>query len=198
MYESIFLGRTLGAFLALLLIWFGVLCGWLVFKPSLASAIETLSKEDAERYRAVYKMLSPLIGVAWIFAGMVALTAYGVEALNWPHPNWLGATFVPGLRVSAEILFVGAFGQGVDLVLSGACMVESWIRRQKLECKLGPLRRPLLWFLRNSGIVYSFILVGLVAALKYQGAATDMVLGIAGTLILSRVFARASWQLQKL
>jgi hypothetical protein len=194
-YASEVFGRTWGSLLVLFLIWIGLLIVWLVFKPSLASAMEALSRTEAERYRAIYKILNPLIGRTWAFAGILALTAYGVEVFNWPHPNWLGTTIVPGLRAAAEILIVAAFGQGVDLVLRSASIIEGWIKREKLEGKLGPLQRPLLWFLRNPGVAYSIVLVGLVSTFKYQGAATEMVLGVAGTLILGRLFAGVSRQL---
>ncbi len=198
MYAEIFLERTWESFLTLFLLWIGVLFVWLVFKPSLASAMGTLSPEEAERYRAVYKILNPKIGSTWIVAGILALTAYCAEAFNWPNPNWLGTTFVPGLRVSAEILIGAAFGQGVDLVLRVASVMEHWIRREKLEWKLGRVQGPLLWFLRNPGVVYSAFLIGLISTLRYQGAASDMVLGVAGTLILTRSYGRVSAQLEKL
>jgi hypothetical protein len=198
MYATIFLERTWESLLTLFLLWISLLLVWLFFKPSLAPDMETISSEDAERYRNIYERLNPKIGKTWLAGGMLALAAFGVETLNWPHANWLGATFVPLLRVLAEILIGAAFGQAVDLMLRGAPIIERWIRREKREQGLGRVRVPLLWFLRNPSVVFAVLLVGLVSIVGYQGAPTDMVLNISGALIVTRYLGPVLGKLEQL
>ena len=176
----------------LFVVWVAMLLYWLVLKPSLARDMESLSSQEAEKYRAHYEVANPRIARTWIAGGILALVAYGVMIINWPHANWMGTTLVPLLRVLAEFSIGAAFGQGVDLVLSGASVVERWIKRQKPEKQFGRAAEPILWFLRNPSVAFALLVVAFVSTIGYEGAATEMVLNIAGALIVTKYLSSGS------
>jgi hypothetical protein len=192
MYASIFFARTWESLAFLFVAWVVILLVWLILKPSLARDMESVSPQDAEIYRAVYERANPRIGRTWIAGGILAMAAYAVMLINWPHENWSGTTLVPLLRVLAEFSIGAAFGQGVDLVLGGAPVVERWIKREEREKSLGRAAAPLLWFLRNPSLVFAIILISLVSIIGYQGDATEMVLNIAGALIVTKYLGPVS------
>jgi hypothetical protein len=198
MYASTFWDRTWESLLLLFPLWLVSLLAWLIFKPSLATDVEKFNQEDAERYRAVYEVLNPKIGITWAAGGVLAFAAYGVMVVNWPHSNWLATTFVPLLRILAEILIGAAFGQGVDLALRGAPIIERWIRHERVEQGFGRARAASLWFLRNPSVVFALFLIGFVSIAGYRGAATDMVLNIAGALIVTRYLGPVASRLERL
>ena len=80
---------------------------------------------------------------------------YGLFALDGPNSNWLAHTLIPLVRVVSEFLIGAAFGQAVDLMLSGAPIIERFIVNKRLDERFGRAGPAALFFLRNPSPIFA-------------------------------------------